>query len=103
MISGHGNQHEPFAWSILMHSAIKGVFRKPVKWHKLFQSLTSSTFDNLRISDVGEVCVQPGSRKQTTTNDGRNIFDACQVIDILLISNGHREPLAEMISMCHQR
>jgi len=99
---GHGNQYKTLARSVMMHSAIEGVFRKPVKWHKLFQSLAPPAFDNFRISDIGETRLQMGSGKQAPPHDGRDIFDAGQMVDELLISNNHWQPLAEMISMSHQ-
>ncbi len=89
MVPGHGNQHKAFVRSILMHSAIEGVFRKPMKWYKLFQCLTSSAFNDLRVGDINEVTVQVGPRKQTDPHDGGHIFDACKVVDKLLIPNSH--------------
>lgn len=77
MASGHGNQHKTLARSVLMHSAIEGVFRKPVKWHKLFQGLSPPAFDNFRISDIGETRIQMGSWKQAPSYDGRDIVDTC--------------------------
>jgi len=52
-----------------MHPAIKGVPGKPVKWHKLFQSLTTPPFNDLRISDIREISIQLSSRDQPSLHD----------------------------------
>jgi hypothetical protein len=68
----------------------------------MFQPLIPPAFDNFRISDIGKTGLQMGSGKQAPSHDGRDIFNACQVVDELLISNSHWQPPAEMTSMCHQ-
>jgi len=39
---------------MLMHSAIKGAFRKPMKWHKLFHGPASLAFNDFWVSDISE-------------------------------------------------
>ncbi|KRC02556.1 hypothetical protein ASE26_18785 [Duganella sp. Root198D2] len=80
------NERKVLMRAIFLYSTVKWIASKPMKRHVVFETVLFPTFNNFLISYVFKI-LKVCTGQQSPLKNSRDVFEAGQMIDKLLLSN----------------